>query len=306
MKNILFPLSFLLMLFYLCSCNDNNTVKTQSDPGTEPELKSIFINGDSIHYIDIGKGDPVVFVHGALGDYRTWRSQVDSFAKNYRVIAYSRRYAWPNQQTIIDSSKHAFASHAKDLAEFLKKLNLEPAHLVGHSSGAYITLLTAIDHPELVRSLTLGEPPVMSLLPPPSPNDVNPFAKAVEAFANNEQEKAVSHFLAVVMGDSLYFSRLSPYDRELMMMNTQEAKANITMQNIMHPITCNDLKRINCPVLLLGGSKSPSFLPLIFNKMEPCLSNKEKATLPNTSHGLEYENPSEFNKVVLRFINKHK
>lgn len=272
---------------------------------TIPELKNIFINGESIHYIDIGKGEPVVFVHGALGDYRTWRAQVNSFAKNYRVIAYSRRFAYPNQQTIIDSSKHSFASHAKDLAEFLKKLNIEPAHLVGHSSGAYITLLAAIDHPELVRSLTLGEPPVMSLLPPPSPNDVNPFAKALEAFANNELEKAVSYFLAVVTGDSSYFSRLSQLDRELMMMNTQEAKANITLENIMPPVTCNDLKRINCPVLLLGGDKSPSFLPLIINKMEPCLTNKEKATLPNTSHGLEYENPLEFNKVVLGFIDKH-
>jgi non-heme chloroperoxidase len=305
MKKYFIPLSFILTLFYLCSCNNSNTAKTQSEASSEPELKSIFINGDSIHYIDIGKGDPVVFVHGALGDYRTWGAQMDTFAKNHRVIAYSRRYAWPNQQTIIDSSRHSFASHAKDLAEFLKKLNLEPAHLVGHSSGAYITLLAAIDHPELVRSLTLGEPPVMSLLPPPSPNDPNPFAKALKAFANNEQEKAVSYFLGVVTGDSSYFSRLSQHDRQLMMMNTQEAKANITLQNIMPLTTCNDLKRINCPVLLLGGDKSPSFLPFIINKMEPCLRNKEKATLPNTSHGLEYENPTEFNKIVLGFIDKH-
>ena len=293
------------MLFYLCSCNNSNIAKTLSEAGTEPELKSIFINGDSIHYIDEGKGDPVVFVHGALGDYRTWRAQMDTFAKTYRVIAYSRRYAWPNQQTIIDSSKHSFESHANDLAEFLKKLNVEPVHLVGHSSGAYIALLTAMEHPELVRSLTLGEPPVMSLLPPPSPNDPNPFAKAVEAFANNEQEKAVNYFLGVVTGDSSYFSKLSKYDRELMMMNTQEARANITLQNIMPLTTCNDLKKINCPVLLLGGDKSPSFLPLIINKMETCLSNNEKAVLTNTSHGLEYENPSEFNRIVLGFIDKH-
>ena len=32
-------------------------------------MKSIFINGDSIHYIDIGKGGPVVLVHGGVGDY---------------------------------------------------------------------------------------------------------------------------------------------------------------------------------------------------------------------------------------------
>lgn len=305
MKKNFFSLSFLLLL-YLCACNSSDTGKTaENKPQTTPEFKGVFINGDSLHYIDIGKGEPVVFVHGALSDYRTWKAQVDSFAKNYRVIAYSRRYAWPNQKTKMDSSKHSFASHAKDLAEFIKALKLEPVHLVGHSSGAYIALLTAIAHPELMRSLTLGEPPVMSLLPPPSPNDPNPFAKAAEAFANNEEEKAVSYFLEVVMGDSSYFSKLSQPDREIMMMNTQEARANITVQNIMPLTTCDDLKKISCPVLLLGGDKSPPFLPLIINKMEPCLSNKEKATLHNTSHGLEYENPEEFNKVVLGFIDKY-
>jgi pimeloyl-ACP methyl ester carboxylesterase len=90
-----------------------------------------------------------------------------------------------------------------------------------------------------------------------------------------------------------------------MMMNTREARVNITVENVMTPVTCEDLKKINCPEMLLVGGKSPSFFPFIINKMEPCLSNKEKATLPNTSHGLEYENPSEFNKVVLGFIDKH-
>ncbi|MBB1286166.1 alpha/beta hydrolase [Flavisolibacter sp. BT320] len=304
-KNI-YALNLLLLLVYLSACNCNNPGTTaENKTQTMPALKSVFINGDSLHYIDIGKGEPVVFVHGALGDYRTWGAQVDTFAKSYRVIVYSRRYAWPNQKTLIDSSKHTFASHARDLAEFLNKLSLEPVHLVGHSSGAYIALLTAMDHPEGVRSLTLGEPPVMALLPPPLANAANPFAKTVEAFAKNEEEKAVSSFLEVATGDSSYFSRLPQSDREIMMMNTQEARANSTLQNIMPLTTCEDLKKIACPVLLLGGDQSPSFLPLIFNQMEPCLRTKERATLPNTSHGLAYENPAAFNKVVLHFIDKY-
>jgi hypothetical protein len=43
----------------------------------------------------------------------------------------------------------------------------------------------------------------------------------------------------------------------------------------------------------------------MINKIESCLSDKEKATLPDTLHGLEYENASEFNKVLLSFLNKH-
>ncbi len=304
-KQFLLPILFLLLLLSY-SCHDSYTGKNPNISSTsDPAIKSIFINGDSLHYIDIGKGEPVVFVHGALGDYRTWRSQVDQFARNYRVIAYSRRYAWPNQKTMMDDSRHTFVSHGNDLAEFLKKLRLPPVHLVGHSSGAYIALLATMDHPELVRSLTLGEPPVMSLLPPPSPTDPNPFARAVVAFSNNEQEKAVQEFVSVVTGDSTYFSKLPQLDREVMMMNTQEARANATMQNIMPLTSCDDLKKITCPVLLVGGDQSPFFLQAILNKMEPCLRNKERATLQHTSHGLEYESPTEFNKVVLSFIDKH-
>ena len=305
MKKNFFSLIFLLLLFCLLSCNNNNTVTTTQDEAlAAPEVKSIFINGDSIHYIDMGKGDPVVFVHGALSDYRTWRLQIDTFTKNHRVIAYSRRFAWPNQQTIKDSSGLSFASHVKDLAELLKALKLEPAHLVGHSSGAFIALLIGMEHPELVRSLTLGEPPVMSLFPAPPQNDVYPFPKLAEAFMNNELEKAVRMWANAAMEDSSYFSRLSPLDREIMMTNTQELRAIAFGTDFKPTVTCKDLEKIKTPVLLLGGDRS-SFGAAIFSKMEPCLSNKEKATLPNSSHGLEMENPSEFNKVVLEFIDRH-
>jgi pimeloyl-ACP methyl ester carboxylesterase len=95
----------------------------------KPEPKAIFINGDSIHYIDEGKGDPVVFVHGAFGDYRTWEAQMDTFALRHRVISYSKRLTYPNNQIINDSTDVTTAGHAKDLAELLKALNLGPVHL---------------------------------------------------------------------------------------------------------------------------------------------------------------------------------
>lgn len=313
MKKNFFSLIFLLLLFCLCSCNNSNAgTTTQNDTLAVPKVKAVFINGDSIHYIDMGKGDPVVFVHGSLGDYRTWGAQMDIFAKNHRIIAYSRRFAYPNKQIINDSADYSITAHSKDLAEFIKALNLEPVHLVGHSFGAFTALLTSKDHPELVRSLTLGEPPIMPLLQNVSGGDtlVNNFITkaampAAEAFKNNDQERAVSVFIAAVMGDSSYFSNLPQRDREIMMANTLETRGFVFSKNVFPPVTCDDLKKIKTPVLLLQGDRSPLFLTSIINELDRCLSNKEKATLPHTSHGLEYENPSEFNKIVLGFINKH-
>src|SRR6186713_2491392 len=162
MTKILFSLLFLLLLLLIWRACYNYDSNPYDSP--QPKVKAVFIQGDSIHYIDVGKGDPVVFVHGSLGDYRTWAKQMVAFAKKHRVIAYSRRFAYPNKQIINDSADYTVAPHSKDLTELIKCLHLEPVHLVGHSYGAFTALLTTIDHPELVRSLTLGEPPVASLL----------------------------------------------------------------------------------------------------------------------------------------------
>ena len=312
MKKNFFSLIFLSLLFCLGSCNNSDTGKTtQSEVSAVPEVKSIFINGDSIHYIDIGKGDPVVFIHGAVGDYRTWGAQMSEFAKNHRVIAYSRRFAYPNKQMINDSAYLTVISHSKDLTEFLKATNVGKAHLVGHSFGASTALFTALDHPELVHSLTLGEAFVPSLvLNVPGGNTIlnnfitKTFGPVVEAFKINNDEKAVNALLSGVMGDSLYFSRLTKKDREIMMTNIAELKGITASQNIFTPVACDELKKIKAPVLLLKGDKSPVIFSLTIDELNRCLSNREIATLTNTSHGLEFENPAEFNKIVLGFIDK--
>ena len=303
---------FLLLLFCLLSCNNNNTVTTTQDEAiAAPEVKSIFINGDSIHYIDMGKGDPVVFVHGGLADYRIFGTQMDEFAKTHRVIAYSRRFAYPNQQTIIDSTRLSNVSHAKDLAEFLKALKLGPTTLYAHSIGANIALLTVIDHPELVSTLILGEPLISSLVQQVPGGDtvlnnfLTAFVPVVEAFKNNKNEEGVKATLNAVMGDSLYYNRLSQKYRDIHIANFHDFKGFLLGNVNPSLLGCDDVKKIKAPVLLLKGDKSPVVYSLMIEELNRCLSNREMATLANTSHGLQYESPAEFNKIVLAFIDKH-
>ena len=311
-KNFSLAMFFVLM-FCFCSCKNDDKGKTkQAETQQSPEIKSIFINGDSIHYIDIGKGDPVVFVHGSLGDFRSWGGQMDTFAKNHRVIAYSRRFAYPNKQVINDSADYTVIPHAKDLAEFIKALKLQPAHLVGHSYGAFIALLTTKDHPELVRSLMLGEPPVMSLLQNVPGGDsmfnnfiARGFLPTAEAFKNNENEKAVKTFINGVMGDTSAYSYIPEPGRAMMMQNTLELRGSALTRNLFPPVRCEDFSKIQTPVLLMKGDRSPLFFSVIINELNRCLNNKEVVVLQNSSHGLEFDNPADFNRIVLGFIDKH-
>lgn len=112
-------------------------------PLSTPNLTNVQINGRLLHYIEQGKGQPVIFIHSSLTDYRSWHFQMQPFSEKYRVISYSRRFAYPNHKVGNDIADNTIEGNAADLAELIKKLDIAPAHLIGHSSGAFIALSCA-------------------------------------------------------------------------------------------------------------------------------------------------------------------
>ena len=84
------------------------------------------VNGARLEYIEAGRGEPLVFVHGSLEDLRIWRRQVELFSAHYRVIAYSRRYHHPNAAPGDGDPAYTASLHAADLADLIEKLDLAP------------------------------------------------------------------------------------------------------------------------------------------------------------------------------------
>ena len=118
------------------------------------DLKWVAVRGTKLAYIEVGSGEPVIFVHGGFIDFTLWEQQLPAVAERFRAIAYSRRYAWPNDG-IPDGADDPMSPHADYLAAIIQTLGLGPTHHVGHSAGAFICMLTAHRSPQLVRSLTL-------------------------------------------------------------------------------------------------------------------------------------------------------
>jgi len=277
---------------------------------SEMQTREVQINGLSLHYIELGQGTPVVLVHGTLEDYRTWDGQLDAFSKGYRLISYSRRYHYPNEWPK-DSTDFSVTIHARDLAAFIKALNLPPVHLVGHSYGAFIAFLVARDHPEVIRSLTLGEPPVMPLLKTTPEGDAlltTAIATSIassEAFKQGNDEEGVRRFVNGVLGEGSY-EKLPPPVLKRLMDNVQELKGEGTSsRNLYPPTTCEDVQKVKAPTLLLDGELSPKVFRRINDILERCLPSVERATIPAASHQMEVDNPQAFNEKVLAFIAKH-
>src|SRR4051812_21988235 len=70
-------------------------------PDKPPEPKKVSVaDGVELHYVERGKGVPVVFIHGTGSDYSVWGDYLGSFADIYRAIAYSRRHNYPNTNKV--------------------------------------------------------------------------------------------------------------------------------------------------------------------------------------------------------------
>jgi non-heme chloroperoxidase len=68
--------------------------------GQEVEPVKVHVNGMDLHYIEEGRGEPLILLHGGQGDYRSWAPQMEELSGRYHVISYSRRYNFPNDNPL--------------------------------------------------------------------------------------------------------------------------------------------------------------------------------------------------------------
>jgi esterase len=150
-----------LMLFLsLCGCaNKDQPSIMQAAP-----LKRVDIGEVKLATrITQGKGVPILFIHGSWDDHHSWLPVAEELLKkrNNPIVLYDRR--GHSASTDVIRQGH-ISDDVSDAALLIQKLGLGPVHVVGHSYGANIAISLANEHPELVSSLFLYEPPVFTLL----------------------------------------------------------------------------------------------------------------------------------------------
>ena len=125
--------------------------------GENPEIGATAdANGIKTNYLEAGKGDPVVLIHGSgpgVTSYANWRLVLPALAENFRVLApdmvgfgFSERPA---------NIKYGVQTWADQVVGLMDTLELPKAHLVGNSFGGAIALRIATQHPDRVGKLVL-------------------------------------------------------------------------------------------------------------------------------------------------------
>jgi pimeloyl-ACP methyl ester carboxylesterase len=275
--------------------------------------KAIVRGGVQLHYLERGRGVPVVFVHGSLSDYSYWADQVNVFARRYRAITYSRRHNPPNKNKIRPG--YSATVDADDLAALIKKLDLGKVHVVGHSYGAFTALFLAVKYPDLVRTLVLAEPPAVSLLAH-LPGDRAEIGKKTfadiqkrlvkpvkTAFVKGDRDAGLRAFLAYVLDDPRAWDKLSASARKEALAGAGEWDAMLPTGELFPTLDPMAVRKIAAPVLLLSGEKSYPFLKLIDEELERLLpkDRRKRIILRGASHRMWFEQPEACRKAVLDF-----
>jgi non-heme chloroperoxidase len=272
------------------------------------EEKHVRVGDADIAYVEAGRGDAIVFVHGGLQDYRLWKSHFETFSGRYRTIAYSRRNHFPNATSIDAVPDGAADVHGEDLAAFITALGLQRVHVVAHSSGAHGALFFASNHPDGLLTLVVNEPPASGLLGGSEGGralaaDFNAqLAPAREAFRRGAMANAVQLFVDTVSGPGTY-ERRSEAAKLMMLDNALAHAADATSTRPRPVFTCAMARRIAAPTLITQGSRSPAFFGAIVDELERCLPDNKRVRIA-ASHTVPMENPREFDAAVLAFVSK--
>jgi pimeloyl-ACP methyl ester carboxylesterase len=275
--------------------------------GQSVQPTKIHVGGVELHYIEQGQGEPLILLHGGQGDYRSWEPQMKVLSPQFRVISYSRRYNYPNNNPFT-AKYHSAYTEADDLAEFIRKLKLGRVHLVGTSIGAFTALVLAVKHPEMVRSLVLAEPPVHQWVKdtPEGAAVYKEFMTTIQeparaAFKVGDDKGAMRFFVNGIIGTGR-FENLPAEGLAAVMQNSRFFKANTLSSDPYPNLSKDKVRRLRIPVLIITGENTIRIHKLVNEELARLLPKAEQAIIPKAGHGSPRENPQAFNEAVLKFL----
>ncbi len=265
-------------------------------------------NGIHLAYEEAGTGPALVFVHGVMGDWRSWDPQWDRFAGHFHCVRYSRRFNYPNRNTL-PSPDHSALQEAQDLALLLDVLGIEQAILVGSSYGAFTALALAVQAPHRCLALALSEPPMMryAQLSAAGQQARQDFYTHVVEPANAAFRQDLDEQGARIMTQGINGAAapvLSGAAMHRRLQNVQAMKILALSSDEFPWLEPKDLAALPMPILLMAGEQTPPIHAEIFRNVCTAMPQAEVQWIEAAGHATSRDNPHVFNNLVGDFLNR--
>lgn len=240
-----------------------------------PHVLTVSVAGWRVKALSCGRGRPIVLVHGLGTSSASWRCNLEALARCGRVYAV-------DLPGFGDSDTPDRVLSTAELAEVLRRwcdgMGIRKARFIGHSYGGELCLYLAAHHPELVERLVLagatGSAPGRGLL------------WRVAALARDAVREPL-RFMPVLLKA---YMKAGP----VRMFKTAKGCDMGELTALM--------RRVTAPALVVRGAQDPLVTQRDARRMAGLLPNSELTVIRNGAHGIIFDAPEVFNRVVCDFL----
>jgi len=125
-------------------------------------MSAIIVENGLLHYEALGRGKPVLFLHGWIGSWRYWMPTMEAVSDRYRTYAFD---LWGFGDSDKSPQRYEIDAYVSLIGLFMDELGLVKAPIIGHSLGAVVAMLFAAHMPDRVDKLmTISMPLNLSLV----------------------------------------------------------------------------------------------------------------------------------------------
>ncbi|KGM43297.1 hypothetical protein JY97_08105 [Alkalispirochaeta odontotermitis] len=263
----------------------------------------IQINSRKIRYIDSGSGPPLVFIHGFGASIYSWRKNLDPISKHHRVCAPDLPgFGYSDKPLDADYTIDAYADF---IVQFMDKLEIKKAVLVGHSLGGGIALLTGLKYPARVQSLILLDAEAYPITPPlmlrvaKLPGVRSNIHRAIGEWVVRISLKR-SYYEQTLITDRLVEAYYRPFLTE---------NGKIAPIKVLQAMDFEKLKelprryrRFRKKVLIIWGAEDRISRIHLAHKLKRDLRNSSLKIIPASGHLVQEEKPEIVNRAILDFV----
>jgi len=240
---------------------------------------------DKKYYVEEGKGNPIILLHGLFGALSNWKSVVSYFSKTNRIII-------PRIPiTEVDVKEANLESLTEFIIKFINKLKLKKITLIGNSLGGHVGLMYSILHPKKVKKLIL----------------TGSSGLYENSFGGSYPKRGDFNYI----NDRINYTFYNPnilsikYVDEIFKTLNDNAKC-LNIITIARSAQRNNLARklykIKCPTLLVWGLNDTITPPSVAHQFNNLIPNSTLKFIDKCCHAPMMERPKIFNKLIEPFI----
>jgi pimeloyl-ACP methyl ester carboxylesterase len=254
----------------------------------------IEVGGARLRYRDEGRGLPVILIHGWALDLDMWQPQIAAWAPHLRVIRFDRRGFG------VSTGQPSLAADARDVDSLLRRLNLARVAILGMSQGARVAMRVAAG-PMRKR--------VVCLILDGAPFDGSDVG---------EPEVHLERYRELAQRDGISAFRKEWSSHPFMQLRSNDRAANELLSRMTARYPANDLlagphasdgepnvvDAIDAAALVLNGALDTTRRRSMGDELCRALPNAERALVPDSGHLPNLDNPADYNRLVLAFIER--